>query len=73
MTLLIRKSDENCIEGAQVNERLIEFKKKRCHDTQVWTKGGKVTIGKFSREKKKKRRKKLLGEREGMIEILWTA
>ena len=28
MTLLTRKSDENCIEGAQVNERLIEFKKK---------------------------------------------
>ena len=28
MTLLIKKKDENCIERAQVNERLTEFKKK---------------------------------------------
>ena len=27
MTLLITKKDENCIERAQVNERLVEFKK----------------------------------------------
>ena len=34
MTLLIKKKDENCIERAQVNERLNEFKKKiNCNDT----------------------------------------
>ena len=34
MTLLIKKKDENCIERAQVNERLTEFKKKiNCNDT----------------------------------------
>ena len=29
MTLLIKKYDENCIERAQVNERLTEFRKKK--------------------------------------------
>ena len=36
MTLLIKKQDENCIERAQINESLTEFKKIYiifCNDT----------------------------------------
>ena len=38
MTLLIKKLDENCIKRAQVNERLIEFKKKfiMTHKGERW-------------------------------------
>ena len=35
MALLITKLDENCIERAHVNARLVEFKKKCCDDKSV--------------------------------------
>ena len=64
-SFLVLKSSDHC-----------QIRPRSAPENMLWhisLKGGKVTIGKILwRKKKKERKKKLLGQRESRIEILWT-